>query len=384
MSARDSASDLELLRDYVDGVLDPGARASFEARLRDDAGFASLVEAYAVARDATEDAIDPPRTRFADLRLTEEIPVGTPHAPRPWWPRLAAAAILLLALVVGWRVTRPGDAQAPHGARASVALHAIPLAALPEPASRPDWPHELLTDRLLDEEGHLVWRRDLASASRVAHALGRPVLLFVEHETCPYCKAYDADVFTDRVVAHAADPFVLVRLFWNECPPALMRDPAKGWPLFHLLDSDEQRLGGFENFHDAHAFVERLDELHRIARDSGRFPERDRERVRSIARRLDQAEHAATIAARSTDLRAVAEADPEGDLGAVARARLEELRRRAQAALFRARDTAPDRARALLDEAAGEFEGTPYGADLLRVRNALEETGEFPLLEEDA
>lgn len=101
--------------DYLDGRMDAGQRAGFEAELQADA---ELAEAFALAREARERLGRRWASETADAGLTATLTrLGERHfgggaqSRRPWvvrrWPWLAAAASVALLLV--WLVWPPAE-----------------------------------------------------------------------------------------------------------------------------------------------------------------------------------------------------------------------------------------------------------------------------------
>jgi hypothetical protein len=344
-------SNLERIRAYVDGTLPQAERAAFEADLARDRELAEMTEAYGYVVRATADDAPVPATAFEDLPLT----------PRRTWrrPVLAAAAVLLIA--AGAAIFWPRDKTEP--APGYVRLASIPLREVDVPPQPPALPEGLADHRTAGDDG-LIWIRDLERGQAIARAAGRPVLLFIDHPTCPICAKFEAGPFRDENVEQAAAAFVLVRASWNTAPKQFVENPNLGWPIFVLLDHEGKRIDGFKSYKSAPELARWLTSA-REAATGFRYPEWDE--VRRLARLLASDTYEA--------LDEVAHADPDGELGDVARWRLANLAADARAALLAAR-AAPK----LLDEAIGKFQGTPYAADLEAVRSYVAKHGKFPEL----
>lgn len=355
-------SNLERIRAYVDGTLPEAERSAFEAELRRDRELAEMTEAYGYVVRATADEAPVPATAFEDL----------PLAPRRTWrrPVLAAAAVLLVAL--GTAIFWPrSDAPPPAGVR----LAAIPLRAVDVPPPPPAVPEGLADHRTAGDDG-LIWTRDLERGQAIARAAGRPVLLFIDHPTCPICAKFEAGPFRDENVERAAAAFVLVRASWNTAPQQFVENPNLGWPIFVLLDHEGKRIDGFKNYKSAPELARWL----RAARDAAAgfaYPAWDK--VRPVARLLEQAGAADPGRAYALLTEAAAD-DPGGPLRDVARWRLAKMAADAHTALFAARAAPLAKAPKLLDDAIGKFRGTPYAADLERVRSYVTKYERFPEL----
>jgi Thioredoxin-like len=351
--------DLERIRDYVEGRLPPAERDAFAREIARDPGLAELVETYDLVVRATSDPAPAATTSFGDVMLRAGA------APRRRWPLLCAAAVLLLAAGVWLLVPRKP---------APVRLAAIPLALRPAPEAPPHWPRELLEHRTADEDG-LLFHDDMTTALAVAKAARAPVFLFIHFPGCPWCDEFRDVQCRDEAVIKAAESYVLLTLDWRKAPPELREDPNEGWPIFDVLDADGKKIDGFKGMEPAGTVAAFLKK--RSARP-------DWEGLGEGARKLEEAEAADDPARRLELYRQVAVAD--NVLGEAARARISEMEKGAQDALFGARDdalrlgtaAAADR----LGTAAAALRGTPYGDDLDRILTFVREHGSFPELQE--
>ncbi len=354
--------DLERIRDHVEGRLPQAEREAFAAEIRRDASLSELVETYEMIVRATAEAAPAATTTFGDVMLRAGA------APRWRRPMLAAAALLVAVatfLYVGRAVHPP-----------TVTLTSIPLALLKAPEPPPDWPPELLKHETADADG-LVWYDDMDTALAVARAANCPVFLFVHFHGCPWCQEFRDVQCRDEGVKAAADPFVLLALDWRNAPAELRKDPNQGWPLFDLLDGDGKRTDGFKGIEPAAKVAAWLEKRAPSARP-------DWKGLRGTAEKLEKAEAAEDPALRLALYRQVAAAD--NVLGKVARARIAAMEKEAQDALFAARDDASrlgtGAATDRLGAAAESLRGTPYAADLERVRAFIGKHGSFPELKE--
>jgi len=355
--------DLERIRDYVEGRLQPTERDAFAEEIARDAALSELVETYELIVSATSDPAPAATTSFGDVVVRARAPR---RIPRP----LLAAAALLLAVGVFFLV-QASLTKAP----ASVTITSIPLAVRPAPEPPPAWPRELARHETADEEG-LLFYDDMATAQALAKAAKAPIFLFIHFPGCPWCKTFRDEQCRDEDVIKAAEPYVLLTLDWRNAPPELQENPNDGWPIFDILDADGKKLDGFKGLEPAKTVAAFLSK-HGFARP-------DWEGLGEGARKLGEAEEAKDAAGRLALYRQVAAAN--NVLGDVARARIAEMEKSAQDELFSARDeflrqgaaAAADR----LGAAALAFRGTPYGADLERVHTFVREHGSFPDLKE--
>jgi hypothetical protein len=351
--------DLERIRDYVEGRLPRPEREAFAAEIARDPGLAELVETYDLVVRATSDAAPAATTSFGDVM------VRAGAAPGWRWPLAAAAALVVLAVGV-WLLV--------PGKPAPLQLGAITLKALPAPEAPLHWPPELLTHRTADEDG-LLFYDDLSTALAVAKAARAPVFLFIHFPGCPWCDEFRDVQCKDEDVVKAAESYVLLTLAWQKAPPELRENPNEGWPIFNVLDADGKKIDGFKGMEPAGTVAEFLRK---------RSVRPDWEGLGEGARKLEEAEAAEDPARRLELYRQVAAAG--NVLSEVARARIREMEKGAQDALFAARDdalrlgaaAAADR----LGAAAASYRGTPYGEDLERILTFVREHGSFPELQE--
>ncbi|MEM8886138.1 MAG: thioredoxin family protein [Planctomycetota bacterium] len=337
-------SRLERIRAYVDGTLLPPERNAFEASLARDGELARDVETYRLVVAATPEAVPSRTTRFEDLR------------PRRRVPLLVAAALLLASAATLW-FQRPGAE--PPSPPPVVRLAAIPARAV-EPIETPDWPRALL-DYVPSGPDGLHWLTDDRAAEELAAASGRRLLVFVHHKQCPYCLAYEKQVFRDPAVGAAADAFVLLKLDVERLPAWAARHMPKGWPAFLVFDRNARHLDDLTGRHDAARFAPWL-------RRAASASPPAWTRLHSDARGLTDPERWQEIARTS----------PSEVLRAAAASCLQHAAVRARGVLEDARAASPAVAKSVLATAEDELRGTPYAADLARVRRHIEAHGAFP------
>jgi hypothetical protein len=92
------------LGDYVDDTLPATERAAVETHLTTCAACRELVAGLrsVVAAVSTLEPVEPPRAAWA--RIERTIHADRPGARTPWWPWLAAAAVLVLATFAGLKL----------------------------------------------------------------------------------------------------------------------------------------------------------------------------------------------------------------------------------------------------------------------------------------
>ncbi len=130
------AVSAELIRQYLAGELDDKAMHALERQALDDPFLADALEGYALhAPDQLahqEDLMDRLAQRVAPQQRTAVV--------RPLYPRIAAAAaILLLLFTGGWFLFKTQDNKAPEIAQASHTPEAtMPDTSVPAPADAPE------------------------------------------------------------------------------------------------------------------------------------------------------------------------------------------------------------------------------------------------------
>ena len=90
----------EDLHAYLDDELDAERRGEVEARLREDAGAAALVRAFAEQRDLLRAAFDPVAEEVVPPRLLAVL--AAPKRSMPWRAMAASVALLAAGAGAGW------------------------------------------------------------------------------------------------------------------------------------------------------------------------------------------------------------------------------------------------------------------------------------------
>jgi hypothetical protein len=254
-------SSYDAIRAWAEGTLGPEDVRRLEAAFAADPDLRFAAEEYrAVHRMTGGLPAEAPvsRVTFDDVARELGLPEdGAPAATTRWvrWS-LAAAALLLLSLGALWalRERRPDAPDAP----AALELSSLPADAAGAPAA-PDVPAHLAGWRPV-ADGKIQWLTSREEARAVAARTGRPVLVYVFHESCPYCVEMDETTLRDRVVVEAAGGFVPLHVDVMRLPReegmALFR---KGWPYFAVERADGVEVASFPGRHDGAEFRERLE-----------------------------------------------------------------------------------------------------------------------------
>jgi hypothetical protein len=365
--------DLDLARAFAEGRVPESQRQQVASRLRADPEFAALVALYGAVRADTEEAVPPrvarPAPDFADA----------PAAPRLLRPlALAAAAAVLLALgVLAFRDgAKPAKPPQPVFLR-SIPLDPVPVAeaAMPPAADLRELarysPNDGAGVRLVDGVD-----RGLA----LSRASTKPLLVFLYSPQCPVCLEISKGALLDDAVGAAAEPFVVARQDVASAPKHLL-EGLRFFPAFAVYGPEGERESLFAATTKVAELVQQMGAEAR-AQEVAHGPSLPWDAVHGLARDLAAAEDEAAPARRLAIWERVAKEDPEGALGAAARARALTMKSDARGALLAAKNAPdPQAAKAVLDDALARLAGTPYEADLRAVRVRLDETGTFPPLE---
>lgn len=294
---------------------------------------AELLEGYravdAVLRDAetaAEAAAGPCRVRFEDVeaRIAHDAPRSgskraTTHASFRTWTRPLAAAVLLAGAIAGAALVAR---RLPESEPPSV----VPVAAPADPTQEDDPAAVAAALRVAGAIAETpdetpLWFSDLAVARDAARATGRPLLLFVQHPTCPICEELEAGPLRDDGVRSRLGSFVAVRVgaFDAIDDPILDRD----WPCLWAFTPDGTEIAGLPAPCTAAEIRDLLDRAR--ARSPATRDGPSWKRLREIASRLARADaaHEEGLADVERDLlREVATMPDGGAFAAAARRRL--------------------------------------------------------------
>lgn len=389
--------DLDRLRAWIDGRLDATERARLERDLAADAELAELAERLrdVYALTAVEDQPPPCRVTFSDLerRLA-------PSAPS--WPRRAAAAALILgAGAAGWWALdglAGGPAPEPTASASSVPvapagptlvrLETLSATFEPSPVElEPAWVPEVLAN--FDPRGAegIAWLHDQRSATFIASAARRPLLVLGSMPGCPWCATLRSEVFANPSVAGLADLFVPLEWDLSELPEKELAwiQQNRGYPLLEIWNSYDDVVLNFSGRPDAALFEEML---HQGLERAGAVEAAPAwEDLRDWAQRWLAADRARTqgrMAEAVAGWRELSRRAQGNVLAKQATLALGEVEAEANAALASANELAPRdaaAAREVLLRARARFADTDAERDLAAVLAAFESTGRFPTLE---
>lgn len=364
----------------VTGALDADEAARVEARLLADPETAALLEQYRLVFGVTAVADTPvaPPTLTADAVLEAARGPRTPSfASRGRWIWHAAAAALLCATALGgWSIAR--DAAPPTVELATLPTSVVDSAPVVDAevfaAAR-----ELAEYDPVTEDG-VQWFESYDRALSVARLTGRPVLLFIHHETCPVCITLRNDTFVRDDVRDGVREFVPLRVNVMEAPAHVTALLGSNWPYLGVLEPTgkprERWLDVVDQQFQIHP--ERLVEhvgAPEAAVDAAAWDE-----VRAVGQAASlRDEHPGRAYALLTDTAGIGDGrTPLDQLGETLRTAIASDARTVVAAAA----AAPRKEDALrmLREANKAYAGSSLGQDIDAVLTALERTGRFPRL----
>jgi hypothetical protein len=390
-------SDIDRLRDALEGRLDAAERARLERDLAADAGLAELAERLrdVYALTAAEDAPPPCRVTFEDLERHLTPPV------RAWQRRAAAAALILGAGAAGvWLSQRSGPVALPEAAAeapmapapsdeppvVSLAHLRLPGEVAPDAVERA-WVPEVLARFDPRAAVGFAWLRDQREAMFVSRAARRPILVLGSLPGCPWCERLRSEVCADSGVQGLADLYVPLEWNLGDLPEKEFGyvKERRGYPLLEVWSVEDEVVLNFSGQPDARLFEEMLLQgLDRTGVADHAPPWAD---LRDWAARwlaADRARAAGRMAEAVAGWRELARRAQGNVLAEQAVLALREVDAEAGAALAHVRELAardPVAARGALSAALEHFAGTDAAPDLEAVRSAWAPGGVFPTLQ---
>jgi len=370
------STNLDRIRALAQEDLSPAEQARLRARLQHDQELAALSREYQVVHRLTAPLLDEPpacQTTFAVLERALEAAPRT----RLWPRRVAAAAAVALLGGVAWIA---GPRAAPAG---PLTLAAIDLRAAPLPTAASEPPAGLADYDPRGPDG-VAWLEDFDTASWLAEASGRPLLVFGGLPNCSMCKSLDEQVFTARSVVDLAERYVPVRFDLDALPEAEAQAlMARGYPFLEVWSADREPLLPLSRRPEAEFFVESMRRGLVAADAEGVVASWDD--LRSLARtfergRSDEDQGRLAGAQDSYSTLAAGESEVYRQLGTSGLARISADARSALLRAAEAAEASPDAAADLLRRAVERYAGTEYAADLRAVLERLETSGRFPRL----
>lgn len=398
------------VRALADGHLDGAVAARVRAEIAADPALRAFYEEWLLVAGLTA-SIDTVPECTATAPAAPVPPVASPaisaaaretrrtsSAPRrrfaPWISVAAAALLAAVAWGVATRDSGPVAIVAPE-------LRGLLASAAPVVSTEPDEPDAALLARLASFEpsadGGIAWIDDWDAANALARASGKPLLVYVHVEGCPYCAEFDRHVWPDATVRAAAEQFVPARVDALRAPErfADVFDVDR-WPYVAVIDGDGEMIHEFGGRRKA------ADMRTQIGRGAAKATERRAgrpswEAVRRASKAVLRGDDARAAGRFGEALLAYRDGASAGagvgttDTAADSTpARISASRERivqgvARETLSKIVETArTDAARAAsaADDAAQRFSGSAVGAEFGALARTLRETGRVPSFEE--
>ncbi len=311
---------------------------------------------------------------------------AAPASPRrrfvPWMSVAAAALVAAVVWGVATRDTGPVSIVAPE-------LRTL-AASVADVGTEPAEPDASVLERLASFEpgaaGKIDWIDDWDAATALARASGKPLLVYVHVDGCPYCADLDTNVWPDAAVRAAAGEFVPARVDALKAPDRFADVfNLDAWPYVAVIDGDGETLHEFGGRRKA------SDMKSQITRGAEKAAERHASRpswdtVRRASKAVlkgDAARGAGRLGEALVAYRAGAAADAAGSAPpariSAARARIVQgAARDALSMIVETARTDAARAASAAEDAAKRFSGSAVGAEFGALARALRETGKVP------
>ncbi len=109
------------------------------------------------------------------------------------------------------------------------------------------------------EEMAALWRADALGAWKASQETGRPLLLFITSDNCPYCHLMDRNTFADQgVVARMRASFVAARVDASQQPELARHLQVRAYPTTVVVDRNNRVLGAIPGYLEPREFERRL------------------------------------------------------------------------------------------------------------------------------
>ncbi len=113
-----------------------------------------------------------------------------------------------------------------------------------------------------DDASGPIWREDTYLAWKASQELGRPLLLFITSDNCPYCHLMDKNTFSDgRVIARLRQSFVAARVDSRQNPELTRQLQIRAFPTTVVVDPSNRVIGAIPGYLEPHEFERRLAQL---------------------------------------------------------------------------------------------------------------------------
>jgi protein disulfide-isomerase len=117
----------------------------------------------------------------------------------------------------------------------------------------------IMACRSVAEELETVWREDSYVAWKASQESGRPLLLFVTSENCPYCVLMDRKTFSDEgVQARLRASFVAARVEAAAQPELARQLRIQAYPTTVVVDTSNRVVAAIPGYVEPREFERRL------------------------------------------------------------------------------------------------------------------------------
>ena len=371
----------------ANGLLSSEEEERLRQRCAADPELQALLEDYLEVHALTECADEP----APPSRLTFEevegafVPQRTRRMVLHRVMRVAAAVLVLVGggLLLSYAFSPIDPIDRPEGRPAGpLFLAEIPLRAkVAEPLATPKIPTSLAEYRPV-VDGKIRWISDLDQAKAMARASSRPVLLFLEYPSCPWCIEMHDDTFTHEEVLAEIPAYVPALVDIRKADPETRKLAKGGWPWFGVIDADGNVVLSFPGLKGPGQFSQKLKDACTISGP----PALSWARANELARiwfEAVAAEEDERFTEAYASYAALSEVDRAPLIGKASREAIRRIGQHARGVILAARDlSAAKRGRepatTLLDDELLKFDGTPFAADLAVVGAYLKRSGRFP------
>jgi protein disulfide-isomerase len=104
-----------------------------------------------------------------------------------------------------------------------------------------------------------VWRQDTYAAWKASQESGRPLVLFITSDNCPYCHLMDRNTFGDQnVLARLRKSFVAARIEATRHPELTTRLQIQAYPTTLVVDKTNRIVDAMPGYIEPREFERRL------------------------------------------------------------------------------------------------------------------------------
>jgi protein disulfide-isomerase len=110
-----------------------------------------------------------------------------------------------------------------------------------------------------DKSDAPVWREDTYAAVKASQESGRPLVLFITSDNCPYCHLMDRNTFGDQnVLARLRKSFIAARIEATRYPELTTRLQIQAYPTTLVVDKTSRIVDAMPGYIEPREFERRL------------------------------------------------------------------------------------------------------------------------------